>query len=68
MRTSPLWTMLALCANGCVLGLPVSDRAICDGTRVERADHAAALAAEGTPRVLATGVRLIGRLDAGCAG
>lgn len=40
--------------------------AVCSGTMAARADHAAALAEEGSDRVVVTGARLIGLLDAGC--
>ena len=64
-----LWVMIPLlCANGCVNATPTSGDAICGGTRAARADHAAALADTQDERVLMTGARLIGLIDAGCAG
>lgn len=60
--------ILMLPAGSCVSGMPVGGDALCDGTRLARADHAAALAAEGSDRVVITGARLIQLIDAGCAG
>ena len=58
---------LTLLAAGCVSGTKTSGEALCDGSRAARADHAAALADTQDERVLMTGARLIGLLDAGCA-
>ena len=63
-----LWVMIPLSfATACVNATPTSGDAICNGTRAARADHAAALADTQDERVLMTGARLIGLLDAGCA-
>lgn len=53
-------------ATACVNVTPTSGEAICSGTRAARADHAAALADTQDERVLMTGARLIGLIDAGC--
>lgn len=55
---------LTFFVTGCVSGVSVS--ALCDGTREKRSDHAAALAEDGGPRSVVTGVNLIRSLDAGC--
>ena len=60
--------MSAMLLTGCDLAIPISADAICDGTRQARADHAAALVADGGPRSLVTGQALIAQVDAGCAG
>jgi len=44
----------------------VSDAAICDGTAAATTAHASALAEDGGPLSLKTGVRLVRLLDAGC--
>lgn len=54
-------------ATGCVSATPNSADAICTGTRAARADHASALADTQDERVLMTGARLIGLIDAGCS-
>ena len=51
-------------ASGCIW--TIDDAALCDGTRAARDAHSAALLADGGPRSLATGARLIGLVDAGC--
>ena len=62
-----LWaTILPLCVSGCVTATPNSADALCGGTRQARADHAAALADTQDERVLMTGARLIGLVEAGC--
>lgn len=67
--------ILALCVTGCVSATqkpseppPVIGAVICTETQALRTSHAAAL--EKTPDldVLKTGVELIRKLDAGCAG
>ena len=50
---------------GCVNA--VSQGAICDATRQDRTDLAAALVADGGDRSVVAGQRLISRLDAGCS-
>jgi len=57
--------MLMLPVTGCVS--VASGEAICDGTEAARTEHAAALADDGGPLSLVTGVRLIRLIDAGCA-
>jgi hypothetical protein len=52
--------------SGCWRGA-ASPEAICDGTEISRTEHAAALVADGGPRSVATGARLIRQIDAGCA-
>lgn len=44
----------------------VDDRAICDGTRGLRQDHAAGLLVDGGPASRRTGAALIVNLDAAC--
>lgn len=56
--------MLTLPVSGCVSG--VSGEAICDATQEARTEHAAALANDGGPLSVKTGVRLIRLIDAGC--
>lgn len=58
--------MPILFATGCV-DLPNSV-AICDGTVALRKAHAGALLADGGPRSLETGERLLSGLQAGCDG
>lgn len=60
--------ILMLCVSGSGCAAVISRDALCDGTREARADHAAALAAEGSDRAVVTGARLIALIDAGCAG
>lgn len=63
-----LWVMIPLSfATACVNATPTSGDAVCSGTRAARADHASALADTQDERVLMTGARLIGLIDAGCA-
>ncbi|WP_212525838.1 hypothetical protein [Actibacterium sp. MT2.3-13A] len=59
-----LLAALTLLAAGCATA--PSDSAICDGTRHLRAQHAAALAADGGDRSVVTGAALIAAIDAGC--
>lgn len=54
--------------TGCVNATQTSGDALCGNTRAARADHAAALAETQDERVLMTGARLVGLIDAGCAG
>jgi hypothetical protein len=56
--------ILLCCVSGCANA--VSSNAICDGTKVARTEHAAALADDGGPSSLVTGAQLIRLLDAGC--
>lgn len=58
--------ILLFCASSCAPVTPVSGDALCGGTRKARADHAEALAAEGSARAVITGARLIRLIDAGC--
>ena len=44
----------------------VKSAAICDGTKLDRAEHAKALVSDGGAQSKATGVRLLGKLDKGC--
>ena len=60
--------ILPLCVSGCVSATPTSLDAVCSGTRAARASHAAALADSPDDRAVVTGARLIGLIDAGCAG
>lgn len=59
--------ILPLIVSGCAIAMPTSGDALCDGTRDERAEHAAALAETPDERALATGTALIAKIDAGCA-
>lgn len=56
---------LAFCATGCVNA--ASNKAVCDGSKQARTDHAAALAQDGGVLSTVTGARLIRLIDAGCA-
>lgn len=58
--------MLTLLVSGCVTETPGSLDALCTGTREARAKHAAALVADGGPRSVVTGDRLIRQVDAAC--
>ena len=64
-RTNILVMILPLLAAGCVSG--VSGEAICDGTKISRSDHAAALAEDGGDASVVTGALLISQIDAACA-
>lgn len=60
--------MIGTLLTGCAIATPgANDRAICDGTRTARTEHAKALVDDGGPRSLVTGAALIARIDAGCA-
>ena len=61
----PMILALIMCVTGCA-SVRTSPAAVCDGTFALRADHAAALVADGGPRSVATGARLIRAMDAGC--
>jgi hypothetical protein len=68
---SPMALMLiGFCATGCASAPPapdaVSDTALCAGLAGALADHAGALARDGGPASLRSGVRLIRAIDAGC--
>ena len=65
LMLSGLCLTLTLPLSGCA-NAP-SDSALCDGTAQSRTSHAAALAADGGPRSLVTGMFLIQQLDAGCS-
>lgn len=52
---------LSACATA-----PISDSAICDGTRASRSALAAALVEDGGPASRRAGLRLIQQVDAGC--
>ena len=54
-------------AIGCATVQPTSGDEICQGSRNERAAHAAALADTADETVLRTGAALIAKIDAGCA-
>ena len=56
---------LTLLLSGCVTA---SQPALCSATANDRDALAASLAADGGPRSLVAGQRLISKLDAGCAG
>lgn len=60
--------LLTICGfvSGCVSVTPGRGEAVCDGTRVSRADHAAALAETVDAVALRTGAALIAQIDAGC--
>jgi hypothetical protein len=67
--------MTVLCVTGCVAATPepsepppISGAVICIETQAERTSHAAALERDGGPDSIRTGVALIKKLDAGCAG
>ena len=60
-------TILMLPVAGCASATLTSGNALCDGSRADRAAHAAALAEDGGPLSLVTGQRLISRIDRGCA-
>lgn len=63
-----LWVMiLILPGAGCSPATLTDGSALCDGTRVARADHAAALARSPDGAAMVTGQRLIARIDAACA-
>ena len=55
---------LPLLGAGCVNA--GNDAAICDGSKQDRREHAAALAIDGGNLSVVTGARLIRRIDAGC--
>ena len=57
-------TILMMTVTGCVSA--VSDSAICDGTKLSRTEHAAALAKDGGNQSVVTGARLIRQIDAAC--
>ena len=50
----------------CTTAIPTSGDAICDASRVARAEHAAALAASPDDRAVVTGAKLITQIDAAC--
>ena len=56
--------MAIISTSGCAS--EVSQAAICDGSEKLRTDHAAALVEDGGPKSKASGVALIGTIDAGC--
>jgi len=60
-----LLMILPFCVIGCA-PVAVNDAAICDGTAAATTAHAQALAEDGGPVSLKTGVRLVRLLDAGC--
>lgn len=62
-----LWGVIPMLLVAGCQSVP-SANAVCDGTRQARANHAAALVADGGPRSLVTGQRLISQVDAGCVG
>lgn len=62
-RAIPLLTVSGCLAAGIP---PASSPPLCAGTADLRTEHAAVLAADGGPRSIITGRRLIEALDAGC--
>ena len=61
----PLILLMAI-VSGCS-GVPKDTKsAICDGLKVPADEHVDALLKDGGPESQATGVKLIGALDAGC--
>ena len=66
----PMAMILPLLVAGCMNGAAPTNpdgRAICDGTKTARTDHAAALAEDGGNASVVTGARLISQIDAACA-
>lgn len=61
---SGAWLTLMLLVTGCMN--VANDKAICDGTKIARTDHAAALAQDGGNTSVVTGAYLIQLLDKGC--
>lgn len=62
--------ILLLPAGSCLNGAaptPPDEKAICDGTKAARKDHAAALVEDGGDASVVTGARLISQIDAACA-
>lgn len=60
--------MLVALVSGCATAnLGSVDRAICEGTRKARTEHAEALVDDGGDRSVVTGAALIAQIDAGCA-
>jgi len=53
--------------TGCLGNLPVSNEALCDGTKQSRQDHAAALLVDGGPQSKMTGGVLLVQMKEGCA-
>lgn len=62
MMLFPLVMLMASCAAS-----PISQTAICDGTRSDRADHAAALIVDGGTLSKQTGAVLLVKIKAGCS-
>lgn len=68
----PAFALLAVVAAallllpGCAAPVPNSADAICSGTLGMRKAHAGSLAADGGPRSLVTGQRLLSSMQAGC--
>lgn len=58
-----LMVILLLPASSCAT---VQSDAICDSTRQDRLEHAEALAEDGGPRSVVSGVRLIYKIDGYC--
>jgi hypothetical protein len=52
--------------TGCESVTPTPNSAVCDATREDRANHAAALAEDPNDAAVITGQALIARLDAAC--
>ncbi len=57
---------LAMLVTGCEAAPRTSGDALCDATRAPRAAHSAALADEGSDRMVVRGQALIATMDAGC--
>lgn len=71
MRKLAYLLILLTCVSGCKIAAPASGDALCDGSRVLRDRHAAALSLldDAEPRQAAaiiSGGQLIFKLDAGC--
>jgi hypothetical protein len=65
LTRSTVIVVLMMTVTGCAIA--VSDRAICDGTRQSRTEHAAALAKDGGALSVVTGAHLIRQIDAACS-
>lgn len=56
--------MLTLAVTSCAN--VVSNEAICDGTAIDRTEHARALAHDGGDQSVITGAKLIKKIDVAC--
>lgn len=66
MKAFAMMMMLTPLVSGCVTATQGNLDALCAGTRAARSEHAAALVADGGPRSVVTGDRLIRQVDAAC--